>query len=414
MPDKRIRDYAGSPPFAQPVLQALDRLEQRETLVPGHLERRARALLQERFGDSSQEIVTSFAGSVIGIHAEHTHYIDGFGVLLPLPEGTAVAARRSTASSSHVAFEGLEHTWMFGDSQDPVVDEGPAAWACIFERAMRRTAPRGEALDVAVVSTVLPSCASAYRSSLAVAVGRAGRALRGGQTTDEQPQAAAARSIITACTGEPFGAAYPLATIPMPSENLALVDAHAGEYLPLTAPPRDEVAFALIDLGEPPALEPSRSVDRSRQCARALRILQENGFPELISLRQIEHRQLQRVLEVLPDELVPVVRYLVGENRRVYRHIAAVRHQDWQLMGALMLMSHAAQRDDWQASSARADFVVGIVEEMSAEGMHGACLVDHGSCVLLAGRPVLIPECLDRVCRALKDRFGRTPSTILL
>ncbi len=413
MPDKRIREYAGRPRSVKPLLKALDRLEKREALSQTRLEVRARELLVDRFGEAGEELTPGFAGSYIGVHAEHTHYFNGFAVLLPLPFGTAIALRRTNSPTSRAAFDGMPDTWKFDASEA----KGPAKdsampWMRVFEQMVTEVRPVEGALDVAVVSTVTPSCPHAYHTSLAVAVLRAVDALYECRRASLE-EAGMAESVISSCLREPFGSAYPLATASL-TRGAALIDTTTSEVLPLDPPPLDEVGFALMDVGERLVPEDDFFEERRLEAERALRLLQRNGFPELGSYRELEHEQLQRALQVLPDELVPVVRYLVTENRRVYRHVAALRRGDWQLVGALLLMGHASRRDDWRASTERADFVVSAVEQMSAEGMHGACLVDAGSCVLVAGRPFVVPGCLDRIGAEFEHRYGAAPEVTLL
>ena len=116
----------------------------------------------------------------------------------------------------------------------------------------------------------------------------------------------------------------------------------------------------------------------------------------------------------MPRRLRPVVRHVVTENGRVQKLVAAIRRHDWQMFGALLLMSHASLRDDWQRSNDEIDFVVEQVEAMSLDGMYGACVTGRGGCVLVLGQPFVVPRCLDRIKTAFHARFGRMPETMLL
>jgi galactokinase len=72
-------------------------------------------------------------------------------------------------------------------------------------------------------------------------------------------------------------------------------------------------------------------------------------------------------MEALPARLTSVARHLVTDNRRVQKMVAALRRSDWQMVGALLLMSHASRRDAWQGTSAEADFLVEHVEATTLE-----------------------------------------------
>ena len=77
-------------------------------------------------------------------------------------------------------------------------------------------------------------------------------------------------------------------------------------------------------------------------------------------------------------------------------------------------MSHHSLRTQWNSLNERADFVVNEVEALSEEGMYGACkMASHGT-VLLAGQPLMVQRCLDRIQERFKNEFNETPRTILL
>jgi galactokinase len=146
----------------------------------------------------------------------------------------------------------------------------------------------------------------------------------------------------------------------------------------------------------------------------ALAILRRHGFPDLTSYRDLEHRDLDRALNAVPDAHAPIVRYLVTENRRVQKLVAAVRRRDWQMMGALMFMSHAVQRDDWRLTSPESNHVVAEVEAMSLEGLYGARATGRTGAVLIAGQPFVIPNFLDRIQSQVRDRFQAPAHSLLL
>ena len=154
-------------------------------------------------------------------------------------------------------------------------------------------------------------------------------------------------------------------------------------------------------------VEPARRED-------VLGTLQKDTFPKLTSLRDLEHRDLDRALGALPRRLRPYLRHLVTENRRVQKLVAAVRRNDWQMFGALLLMSHASTRTDWDSTGARVDFVVEQVEQMTLEGMYGGFMSGRGGCVLVLGQPFTVPRALDRIADAFEAHFGARPDTMLL
>lgn len=343
---------------------------------------------------------------MLSIMAEHTHYFDGFGVYLPMPNGCAVAVRRAGDEPSEVFFDGVDATWRF----DELAGDGwPAPWVGVFQRLIARRAKGG--VKVAVVTTVPPASPDAYLASLGIALYRAMRDLEG---AEGDPEVEPARRIIELCARRPTGRALLLAAAAGHDvDSVTVVDAARGELLPIPRPPVRELGWGLIDCGIEAQPDEEIAWERRAQADMLVPVLQEAGF-EIETLRDLEHRDLEAALGAVSNELRSTLRFLVSENRRVYRLITALRRPDGQLAGALLLMGHAAMKGDWQNSTYVADFVVESVEERALEGLFGARQVGHGSAVVVAGKGVSLPEALDGICAEASDRFETPVRSYLL
>ncbi len=406
-----IRERTGAPPYVTPYLDALDRMQEHTIVRPQQLAERSRSLLVERFGSRADGAEAAFAHGATGLIGEHTHYFDGFAVLMSLPLGTAVAARIVSEGPSQLAFEGRKDSWAF-DTAGPSDADGPS-WVRLVEELFRRLVPPGTSVEVAVVSTVPSSCLDAYLAGLGIAAARVAQSLFA------LPQSALemqhlVRNVIEVCTGYPFSIAYLVAADAGLPEDYTLVDTHTMEHLALDAPSRDVLGWGFVDVGMGVVQDVSFHIKRRDLAAEAAAVLRRKGFPRLDSLRDLEHKDLKAGLDVLPRKLKPVVRHLVTENRRVQKLVAAVRRRDWQMFGALLLMSHSSHQKDWSSTNELLDAVVNETETMSIEGMYGAGVTGRGGCVLTAGQPFIVPRCLDRIQVALEERFNIRPDVMLL
>ena len=380
---------------------------------PEALRRRARALLDERFGSSETAPSEGYACGNVGLLAEHTHYSDGFAVVRPLAQGTAVAVQSASSGPSRVVMgEGGASFARDPDGARPPSLEARAALAVVNELA---PGP----VEAAAASDVPAACFDARVTALGTALARA----LGTLGEDAAPEQGTARDErVRACLSEGTGVPFaPFATRP-PVEDLSagwlLGDTATREQLPVEAPPSGELGWGLVALagraeedGEP-ARPPAFHRERRQQAGRALRLLREKGFTDLRAFRDLEHRDLERAQRVVPSPLQPVVRHLVTENRRVPRLVRAARSGDWQLLGALLLMSHASLRDDWQSTPAPLDAVVEAAEE--ADDLYGARLAGRGPCVLVVGRPQALPDFFRQAAGVLERQFGRAAETVLL
>ncbi len=402
----------GSPALTRSILHTLDRLRGWEMPDPDQLAVRARALLEERYGIGDQPIRVAFAQGYVGLMCDHTHFFNGFALLLPIPFGTMVAARRATGPMSRVVVEGSE-PWSFDVN---VPTDMPTSWPSAFGTIIEETVrvfSGGSQVELAVLVNVPESCPEGLFASVGVACARA-------LTKFTDPSAAspgvaeAVTDIITRSLDWPFSIAYALAASADITRNFVLVDAQTRELLPMEAPPRDKLGWGLIQVGSGPAREEKFYRSRKKKADQVVADLRMRGFEQLTSLRDLDHADLQRALTVAPRSRKGVLRYLVTENRRVQKMIAAVRKEDWQVFGAMLMMSHASKRTDWESTNSRLDYIVEQAETMSIEGIHGACMAGRGESVIVTGQPFAIPTYFDRVEQAFKQKFGDTPEALLI
>ena len=394
------------PPFLaeEAFVEAPESLDHQPTLSGEALKERARSLLVDRMGAGEAPVGTGDACGTVGVQADQTHYSDGFGLFLPLRQGVAVAAR--PAEASRVAFAGSDE----GGANGP---GAPPPWKTIVHRILQELGA-DRSIEVGVVSTVPGACRDGYFAALSVAVMRAVRGLDVPSTVDLEsvphlrddlvPVLAAE---IGAALDQPYSEGYLLATFAGPDPAFTLVDTTTREHLPVETDARSALRWAVLDPGPQALRPPSFHHRRQAQADEALRVLRRNGFAGLEAFRDLEHRDLDRAVDVLPAALRPVARHLVTENRRVQKHVAAMRGADWQMIGALMLMSHASQRDHWESTPEATDVLVEEAERRTYGGLYGACMTGRAGAVLVAGRPQDVAAELHRLGDAVAPRQPR-------
>lgn len=434
--DRPLPPRPGPPPFVRSFLDRFGEMQARESLRPGQLEERAEALLEDRLGPSESAVATGSAHASLGVLADHTHFFDGFGATMGLRQVTAVAVRLRPRGPSLVVLEGQGVRWSFGASSQEIA---PPLVALMLEALLERLMP-GVFAEVAIVSTIPEGALDALLSALGTAFVRALRDLPEGEGLAAAPErpaggiASIARGMPAAFTdpsveqvraaqstaGQTTGIAYPLAAAAATQESFSVLDAATREVIPLDAPDPLTVGWALVDVspawsGHTWVQNASFYTERAADVAAIVRHLRSAGFP-VSALRDLEHATLEHAVQVLPESLRPTLRYLVGENRRVQKLIVAIRKDDWQMLGALLTMSHAA-RVRWgeigQLGEA-ATFVVDQAQSMNLSGVFGAGLSGRGGGVLLVGRPFSLPGALEQIEEAFRERFGVAPISLVL
>lgn len=372
----------------------------------------ARQRLVDRWGDASTDsLATGDACGVVGVQARQTHYSDGFALLMPTARGTAVAMR--SAEASRFIFGASDREWTAPFESAPV-------WVRVAHRILNRLCEE-PSVEVSVVSTVRPGARDGYWASLAVALVRAGQSLGVPTTLDTQQVDVLRDAVVPGLTTEiaqatdqPYGPAYLLATFAGAAPAFTLVDTETREYLPVRTEARSALQWALVDPVPAAGVDGTRANDlhrkRKDQAEATLARLRREGFDNLQSFRNLEHRDLERATHAVPPSLRPVLRHLVTENRRVQKHVAALRRADWQMVGALLLMSHASLRDDWKGATAAASTLVEAVEARTHNGLYGACMTERGGGVLVTGRPNVFEEGIRDLTRRFAAEYEAPPA----
>ncbi len=404
MPIRFPTDSTATPSsFVQPFLHALNRMRAQERLRPDQLTDRAHALLYERLGPAREPAEAAFAHGAIGLMADHTHYFDGFALLLSLPHGAAVALRASSSGETRIVSDQVPGMVTITAASDLSRLADPCVR--VAAECLRRVMDDNLPVEAAVVTNLPPVIGPGRDAAVAVATTRAVLALRA-LAISADDLVTSEVDALEAATGAAFSNAYVQAASIIGDHAFVLVDTATLERITMDVPPAERPAWAVLGTSPVRGLRAYSDHTRKARAEEALAALLNGGFDELTSFRDLQHKDLERALTAAPRRLRPVVQYLVTENARVQRMVTAVRKQDWQMLGALLLMSHSARRSEWRATVDRTDFLVAEAEQMGLEGIYGACQLGeqpHG--VLLMGLPISVVPFLDRLREGFAARF---------
>lgn len=371
----------------------------------------ARTLLHSAFGPGTDRAIgTGRARGSVGIQADQTHYSDGFALFLGLPHAVAVALRRSS-SVSRVAFAPDATPIALQDAHS-----APHRGVDVIRRTVASFRPAGDpglSLDIGVVSSIPPVLGDAALSALAVATASALSDLYGvpadrGASGQAQMDRDLARDVSVG-SRRPTSVSYVLAAREVRPAAVLLVDTALHEHLPVTPGQGDPLGWAVLDPGGDPPAPPQLHQTRAEQAEAALDRLRRAGVADIDAFRDLEHRDLERAVDILPEDLRPITRHLVTENRRVQKHVRALRHGDGQMIGGLLLMSHASRRSHLEASTDAIDAIVEDAEALTFEGgVYGAGLASRDGALLVTGRPPAFDRGLERLAEEFESRTGRT------
>ena len=302
----------------------------------------------------------------VNLIGDHTDYNEGFVLPLAIDRDCLLAAApgpggRVIATSADV--DGVVDVATDG-SDDPRALE--PAWGRFVAGAVAALTDRGAdvpGLRLALSSTVPVGSGLSSSSALAVALTLA-LADASGCTLDRTEIARAALDAEVRATGVPGGLMDQLASLFGEVGHALLVDCRTLSVEPVALP--RSLAVVVVHCGLARTLVGSAYAERRAACeATAARL-------GISALRDA-------TLDQVRDE--PRARHVVTENARVLDFAAALRARDVNVLGPLLLASHASLRDDYAVSTPELDLLVEILVDSGAMGARltgagfGGCVV---------------------------------------
>lgn len=302
----------------------------------------------------------------VNLIGDHTDYHDDFVLPMAIDRDCVIAfAARDDARVRVRSLDVDGAVDLDADGGNDSKGVGPA-WDRFVAGALDALAARGRAavgMDAALASTVPVGSGLSSSSALSVALTLA-LADVAGLELDARDAARAALDAEVRATGVPGGLMDQLTALFGRRDHALLIDCRALSVEPIPLP--DELAVLVVDSGLPRTLAGSAYAERR---AASESVAARLGVPAL------RDTPLDRV----QDE--PRARHVVTENQRVLEFAAALRAGDTDVLGSLLLASHASLRDDYEVSTPELDLAVALLVE---HGAHGARLTGagFGGCVV--------------------------------
>lgn len=323
---------------------------------------RAKAAFKDRFHRPAAAV--AFAPGRVNLLGEHTDYNGGFVLPMPLRLGIAVAI--GPGAEPGVARMASDHY----DEVETRPFDAPAsgAWSDYVLGSIEAGASpalAAQGLDVLVVGNLPVGAGLSSSAAVEVATLRAVQAL---SVTPSDPvkTALTARAVENDFVGMPCGIMDQFAvSVGRPGAALFLNTRTLESH---TAPLPEGFSFLVISSGVSHKLTEDGYATRVAECAAAAEALGVESLSDLTT------RDLGRITAIAPP-LDRRARHIVTENQRVLEGYEALKRGDVERFGALMVASHASQRDDYAVSLPEIDALVGGA---LAAGAIGARLTGGG------------------------------------
>jgi len=321
---------------------------------------------------------TGRAPGRINLIGEHTDYNDGLVMPVALRLGVTVKAASRDDGFARLTTDAdvapAEASYEVGD------ERRDGTWIDRARGVTSMLAGEGLAIggfDAEVTSDLPVGAGLGSSAAFAIALLRALTELFD-LPIDDSAAVRIAHAAETRFSGARAGLLDQLASVYGRKDEALLIDMrdHATRRVPL--PPTAELA--VIDSGTRHEHATGGYNRRREECEDACRHL------GVASLRELEDRPLDTILERLPSPLDRRVRHVLTENARVRGAVAALAARDDARLGALLDASHRSLRDDYEVSTPELDR---LAELAASAGALGARLVGGGfggSIIALATR----------------------------
>src|SRR3954470_23460656 len=304
-----------------------------------------RTAFERAFG-APPELVVRSPGRV-NLIGEHTDYNDGFTLPVALDLGTDVAVRRRPDGLLRTHARRLDATdTRPADALRPA--EGPewvryVAGAAALLRESRGNLPGADLL----IDSDLPIGAGLSSSAsleLGVLVALLGLTT---ETIDRTELARLGQRFENEIIGVRSGIMDQLAITCGAAGSALLIDCRTLATEPVPLP--TGIRVLVLDSAVPRTLAGSAYNTRRAECEAALRRLQDVA-PRLRALRDVTPDLLAEHGSRLPDVELRRAPHVVAEDSRGQASAAALRADEVETFGRLMVDSHASLRDDYEVS----------------------------------------------------------------
>jgi galactokinase len=310
---------------------------------------------------------TGHAPGRINLIGEHTDYNDGLVMPVALRLGVTVEAGSRDDGIAHLTTDARvaprEASYVIG------AERKDAGWV---GRAMGVTSilaaegfPVG-GFEAEIASDLPVGAGLGSSAAFAIALLRALSELFD-LALDDARIVRVAHAAETDFAGARAGLLDQLASVYGHRDQALLIDMRDRAMQSIQLPPTAELA--VIDSGTRHEHATSGYNQRRQECEDACRHL------GIASLRDLDERPLDAVLERLPSPLDRRVRHVLTENARVREAVLALGAQNDAKIGELLSASHRSLRDDYEVSTPELDR---LVELATAAGALGARLVGGG------------------------------------
>lgn len=186
-------------------------------------------------------------------------------------------------------------------------------------------------------------------------------------------------------------------------ENTAIfldTDTLEYEYVPINL---EKSRILILNTRKKRALEDSKYNVRRAECEKALEIFKKNGL-KIKTLGDLSKEQFEENKHLIEDEIIKKrAKHAVYENQRTIEAVAALKENNLEEFGRLMLESHKSLKEDYEVTGTELDTIVDAA--MQQEGVFGARMTGagFGGCAIAIVKKSKIDNFIQNVKKIYKE-----------
>lgn len=174
------------------------------------------------------------------------------------------------------------------------------------------------------------------------------------------------------------------------------------EYAPVKL---ENEKIVIMNTNKKRGLGDSKYNERRAECEKALSELQEKL--DIKTLGELTEEEFEANKDLIKDEnRQKRAKHAVYENQRTIKAIKALKENNLELLGKLMIASHNSLRDDYEVTGIELDTLV--AESLKQDGVVGARMTGagFGGCAVSIVKTDKVEEFIKNVGKAYKEKIG--------
>ncbi len=190
--------------------------------------------------------------------------------------------------------------------------------------------------------------------------------------------------------------------------NAVFLDTATLEYQYAPIELKDE-KIVIMNTNKKRGLGDSKYNVRRAECERALEELQEGGV-KIKALGELTEEEFEQNKHLIKDEIRQKrAKHAVYENQRTLKAVQALKDNNLDLFGKLMVESHNSLRDDYEVTGIELDTLV--EEALKQEGVIGARMTGagFGGCAVSIVKTDKVENFIENVEKGYREKIGYNP-----